>query len=68
LHNVSRTFGMTTPRARTPRATIFYSLPKSPITPADQAEAFFLLFSNRLTKTTGHINTVNGGLTDASLR
>ena len=44
------------------------SLRKSPITPAEQAEAFFLLASNRLTKPTDHINTVDGGLSDAFLR
>lgn len=44
------------------------TLTKSPITPADQAEAFFLLFSNRLSKTTGHIIAVDGGLQEAFLR
>lgn len=44
------------------------TLLKSPITPADQAEAFFLLLSDRLTKTTGQILSVDGGLTDAFLR
>ena len=39
-----------------------------PITPADQAEAVFLLVSGRLGKTTGQILTVDGGLTDAFLR
>jgi hypothetical protein len=29
------------------------TLTKSPITPADQAEAYFLLVSQRLSKTTG---------------
>ena len=37
-------------------------LTKSPITPADQAEAFFLLLSGRLAKTTGQVITVDGGL------
>jgi NAD(P)-dependent dehydrogenase (short-subunit alcohol dehydrogenase family) len=41
---------------------------KSPITPADQAEAYFLLVSNRLSKTTGQIITVDGGLHEAFLR
>src|SRR5207302_3584767 len=31
------------------------TLTKSPITPADQAEAFFLLLSGRLSKTTGQV-------------
>jgi rhamnulose-1-phosphate aldolase/alcohol dehydrogenase len=44
------------------------TLTRSPITPGDQAEAFFLLFSPRLSKTTGQIITVDGGLTDAFLR
>jgi rhamnulose-1-phosphate aldolase/alcohol dehydrogenase len=44
------------------------TLTKSPITPADQAEAFFLLFSQRLSKTTGQILTVDGGLHEAFLR
>jgi rhamnulose-1-phosphate aldolase/alcohol dehydrogenase len=44
------------------------TLTKTPITPADQAEAFFLLFSPRLSKTTGQIITVDGGLTEAFLR
>ena len=44
------------------------TLTKSPITPVDQAEAFFLLFSPRLAKTTGQIISVDGGLTEAFLR
>ena len=44
------------------------TLTKNPITPADQAEAFFLLVSNRLSKTTGQIIPVDGGLSDAFLR
>ncbi|MDB6111606.1 MAG: bifunctional rhamnulose-phosphate aldolase/short-chain dehydrogenase [Pedosphaera sp.] len=44
------------------------TLTKNPITPTDQAEAFFLLVSNRLTKTTGQIIPVDGGLSDAFLR
>ena len=44
------------------------TLTKSPLTPADQVEAFFLLFSPRLAKTTGQIITVDGGLTEAFLR
>ncbi len=36
------------------------TLTKSPITPADQAEAYFLLVSQRLSKTTGQIITVDG--------
>jgi rhamnulose-1-phosphate aldolase/alcohol dehydrogenase len=44
------------------------TLTKAPITPADQAEAYFLLVSNRLSKTTGQILTVDGGLHEAFLR
>ncbi|MSU33442.1 MAG: bifunctional rhamnulose-1-phosphate aldolase/short-chain dehydrogenase [Pedosphaera sp.] len=44
------------------------TLTKSPITPADQAEAYFLLLSNRLSKTTGQVITVDGGLYEAFLR
>ncbi len=44
------------------------SLLKRPITPADQAEAFFLLLSRRLSQTTGQIITVDGGLHEAFLR
>ena len=44
------------------------TLTKTPITPADQAEAFFLLVSQRLSKTTGQILTVDGGLHEAFLR
>jgi rhamnulose-1-phosphate aldolase/alcohol dehydrogenase len=44
------------------------TLTKSPITPADQAEAYFLLVSKRLSKTTGQVITVDGGLHEAFLR
>ncbi len=44
------------------------TLTRSPITPSDQAEAFFLLVSERLSKTTGQIITVDGGLHEAFLR
>jgi NAD(P)-dependent dehydrogenase (short-subunit alcohol dehydrogenase family) len=44
------------------------TLTKTPITPADQAEAYFLLVSNRLSKTTGQVITVDGGLFEAFLR
>ena len=44
------------------------TLTKTPITPADQAEAYFLLLSNRLSKTTGQVITVDGGLHEAFLR
>ena len=44
------------------------TLTKSPITPADQAEAYFLLVSKRLSKTTGQILTIDGGLHEAFLR
>jgi rhamnulose-1-phosphate aldolase/alcohol dehydrogenase len=44
------------------------SLTQTPIEPADQAEAIFLLVSNRLSKTTGHVIPVDGGLQDGFLR
>lgn len=44
------------------------TLTKSPITPSDQAEAFFLLVSQRLSKTTGQVIAVDGGLHEAFLR
>src|SRR6266699_4073798 len=40
------------------------TLLKRPITPADQAEAIFLLLTQRLRQTTGQILTVDGGLSD----
>ena len=54
------------------RLADFYAdrtLTKEPITPADQAEAVFLLVSDdRLGKTTGQILSVDGGLRGAFLR
>jgi NAD(P)-dependent dehydrogenase (short-subunit alcohol dehydrogenase family) len=44
------------------------TLTKVPITPADQAEAYFLLVSDRLSKTTGQVVAVDGGLHEAFLR
>jgi rhamnulose-1-phosphate aldolase/alcohol dehydrogenase len=44
------------------------TLTKAPITPADQAEAYFLLVTTRLSKTTGQVVTVDGGLHEAFLR
>jgi rhamnulose-1-phosphate aldolase/alcohol dehydrogenase len=44
------------------------TLTKSPITPSDQAEAYFMWVSNRLSKSTGQIITVDGGLHEAFLR
>ena len=44
------------------------TLVKQPITPADQAEAVFLLVSRRLGKTTGQVINVDGGLDGAFLR
>ena len=44
------------------------TLTNAPITPADQAEALFLLAGDRLSKTTGQIVSVDGGLTEAFLR
>jgi rhamnulose-1-phosphate aldolase/alcohol dehydrogenase len=44
------------------------SLTRTPIEPEDQAEAIFLLLSRRLSKTTGHVIPVDGGLQDGFLR
>ena len=44
------------------------TLIKAPIMPADQAEAYFLLVGQRLSKTTGQVIAVDGGLTEAFLR
>ena len=44
------------------------SLLRRPIEPDDQAEAVALLLSRRLSKTTGHVIPVDGGLQDAFLR
>lgn len=44
------------------------TLTRSPITPADQAEAYCLLVTEKLSKTTGQIITVDGGLHEAFLR
>ena len=44
------------------------TLTKSPITPADQAEAFYILLTEQLSKTTGQVITVDGGLHEAFLR
>jgi len=44
------------------------TLTRSPITPADQAEAFYILLTNRLSKTTGQVIAVDGGLQEAFLR
>ena len=55
----------------TTKLSRFYAdrtLTKNPITPADQAEAYFLLVSQRLSKTTGQVITVDGGLHEAFLR
>ena len=57
--------------ALTAKLAQFYAdrtLLKRPITPADQAEAIFLLLSQRLHLTTGQILTVDGGLHEAFLR
>ena len=44
------------------------SLTQTPIEPDDQAEAIFLLLSGRLSKTTGHVIPVDGGLQDGFMR
>jgi NAD(P)-dependent dehydrogenase (short-subunit alcohol dehydrogenase family) len=44
------------------------SLTQTAIEPEDQAEAIFLLVSQRLSKTTGHVIPVDGGLRHGFLR
>ena len=44
------------------------TLTQSPIEPKDQAEAFFLFLGDRLSKTTGQIIGVDGGLFEGFLR
>ncbi|MFS1704443.1 bifunctional rhamnulose-1-phosphate aldolase/short-chain dehydrogenase [Alteromonas sp. AMM-1] len=44
------------------------TLTKLPITPDDQAEAAYLLVSGQLSKTTGQVISVDGGLHEAFLR
>jgi rhamnulose-1-phosphate aldolase/alcohol dehydrogenase len=53
------------------KLAVFYAqrtLTKSPITLADQAEVAYLLSSNKFSKTTGQIISVDGGLHEAFLR
>jgi enoyl-[acyl-carrier-protein] reductase (NADH) len=53
------------------KLAMFYAqrtLTKQPITPADQAEAAYLMISGQLSKTTGQIISVDGGLHEAFLR
>jgi NAD(P)-dependent dehydrogenase (short-subunit alcohol dehydrogenase family) len=53
------------------RLASFYAertLTRQPIRPSDQAEAAFLLLSDRLSRTTGQIINVDGGLPEAFLR
>jgi NAD(P)-dependent dehydrogenase (short-subunit alcohol dehydrogenase family) len=44
------------------------TLTKAPITPEDQAEAIFFLASDRASKTTGQVVSVDGGLAEAFMR
>ncbi|MEN9939173.1 MAG: hypothetical protein RLZZ387_5752 [Chloroflexota bacterium] len=57
--------------ALTAKLARFYAdrtLTKQPITPADQAEAYFILLSRRLSRTSGQVISVDGGLHEAFLR
>jgi rhamnulose-1-phosphate aldolase/alcohol dehydrogenase len=57
--------------ALTQKLAQFYAdrtLTHLPITPADQAEAFYILLTDRLSKTTGQVIAVDGGLVEAFLR
>ncbi|NND70075.1 MAG: bifunctional rhamnulose-1-phosphate aldolase/short-chain dehydrogenase [Rhodothermales bacterium] len=55
-------------RAKLARFYASRTLTQRPISTADQAEAVFLLISDRLSKTTGQVLTVDGGLVEAFLR
>ncbi|TWT98152.1 3-oxoacyl-[acyl-carrier-protein] reductase FabG [Botrimarina colliarenosi] len=53
------------------KLAMFYAqrtLTKQPITPADQAEAAYFMLSDRSSKTTGQVFSVDGGLHEAFLR
>jgi rhamnulose-1-phosphate aldolase/alcohol dehydrogenase len=53
------------------KLAVFYArrtLTQMPIEPEDQAEAIYLLLTRRLSKTTGHVLPVDGGLQDGFLR
>ncbi len=69
-YKIAYTEGESTESLRTKLAQFYAdrTCTKQPITLADQAEAFFLLVSGRLSKTTGQIITVDGGLDQAFLR
>lgn len=57
--------------ALTDKLAKFYAdrtLTRSPITPGDQAEAYFVLLSDRFSKSTGQLVPVDGGLQEAFLR
>lgn len=57
--------------ALTEKLSGFYanrSLTQTPIEPSDQAEAIYLFLTKRLSKTTGHIIPVDGGLQDGFMR
>ena len=44
------------------------TLTKAPITPADQAEGILFMLSEKSSKTTGQVLSVDGGLHEAFLR
>jgi NAD(P)-dependent dehydrogenase (short-subunit alcohol dehydrogenase family) len=69
-YNIAYTEAEDTEALRTKLANFYAerTLTKQPITPADQAEALFILASNRLSKTTGQVINVDGGLHEAFLR
>ncbi len=69
-YNIPHSDGEST-ESLTQKLAQFYAertLTHLPITPLDQAEAFYLLLTNRLSKTTGQIITVDGGLIEGFLR
>jgi rhamnulose-1-phosphate aldolase/alcohol dehydrogenase len=69
-YEIAFTDGETTEELRTKLAGFYArrTLTRTPIEPEDQAEALYLLLTRRLSKTTGHVLPVDGGLQDGFLR
>lgn len=69
-YDISFDVNETTEELRTKLANFYAqrTLTKQPITPEDQAEAAYLLVSGQLSKTTGQVISVDGGLHEAFLR
>lgn len=69
-YNIEHDESQSTEALRTKLAEFYAgrTLTKEPITPDDQAEAAYLLISGQLSKTTGQVISVDGGLHEAFLR